>query len=540
MFLSILACNLSASHLEKAREAAAGGDVDVALEEYHQALEEDAAPEDKFMAFTERGELYHKQEEWDAAVADYSAALKVTQEDGRPVGDQNLVYMKRAEVYLTQEDWTAVVADLDQVLAQQPDHYEALARRGYAHLQLRNFEEAIKDLKASLQGDVVAANAELDNKRNLLDAYYRLAEAMRQLGEFNQAVQYYGEALTLAQDKDDQAEILAARGFVYSELNDNEKALADLDQALALQPEMALAYAYRSYVYGDLADYEAAIADATKAVELGSDLSDQRRASVIHARALAYLSLEQYEQAITDATESINLAGADTPETARTYDIRSNAYFALGDYERAIADASKAIELGTTDITALSDFHRTRAYAYYFAGNYEAARADIEAAISLDNAQPDADDFGLLGRIQYAQSDHQAAIQSFQQALSLAADDPWLHSDLGDIYYELENLEMAEAEYRAAIQGDPEVALFHENLGLILRLTERYAEAAQSYTRALELDDQRPYSWLGRGFAHYYLEQDETAIADLEKAMTFELEPDVVEVVEGVLSEIRP
>jgi len=589
ILLPLLACALGASHVEKARDAVAEGDTAKAFEEYRLALEEDdLEPSERFTALVERGDLYREQQDWDEALADYEAALLVTNEDGTPAGDQNSaysrqfetlmeradqnrteenwdaaladyeaaltltkeqgtavgdpnsVYEQRVELYVALQDWAAAVEDLDVILANQPDNYEALARRGYAHLQLRNFEQAIDDLKASLQGNVAAASADLDSKQNLVNAYLDLGNAMLDLGEYEEAVNNYNESLAVADNDDDIAEILAARGFVYSETGVYEKALADLNQALELKPDMALAYAYRSYIYGDQEDYEASIADATKAVELGTDLSDSRRATIIHARALAYLSTEQYELAVEDATESIRLSGEDNPNTARTYNIRSRANRLLGNYQQAIEDASRAIELGATDVVGLSGFYRSRAYAYYYVGENAAALDDLEAAISLDANQPNSDDYDLMGQIQYQQGDFEGSLQSYEQALSIAPEDPWLHNGRGDAYYELDDMENAEASYRAAVEFGPDIALFHENLGLVLRLTERYDEAIESYNMALSLDDGRPYSWLGRGLAHYSLTQDAEAISDLETALTFDLSPDLVDFIEGILAEIKP
>ncbi len=609
LLLSTLACALGASHLEKAREAVADGETETAFEEYKLALEEDDLPaEDRFAVLSERGDLYRNQENVEAALADYEAALNVTNAEGNPVGDRTSVYNRRVDIYVLQEQWPEVIADLDAILASQPDNYEALARRGYAHLQLRNFEQAIDDLKASLQGDIDAATDDLDNRRNLINAYYDLAQALLDVGEYDASIENYTEALNLADDTDDRVEILVARGFAYSEMYENEKALTDLNEAIGLDANEPLAYAYRSYVYGDQEKYEDAIADATKAIELGSDLSDARRGTIVHARAVAYLSTGQYEEAIVDATESIELAGVDVESTARTYNVRGQAYRYMGDYENAIADYTQAIEYGTTDVTALDNFYRNRAYSNYLNYSNKDALADIEAAISLNIEEPAAYDYDLIGRIEYEEGNYEAAIANYEQALALVTEnDPWIHNRLGDTYYELSAWDQAETQYRTAIElapeeplfvenlgftlnlagrpeealdtlfqaadlgsdnpwvyneiGDiyynfddlanaelayqsaievnPEVALFHENLALSLRLLERFEESIPSYDTALSLDPERPYSYFGRGISHYALSQDAQAIPDLETALTYEISDDLRTFIEERLAEMQ-
>ncbi len=513
LLLATLACSIGASHLEKAREAAAEGDTAKAIEEYQLVLDDDdAPPPDKFAALIERGEIYQNQESYETALTDYAAALSVNNEDGTPAGDATGVYNKRVQIYLSQKAWDEIVADLDKVLAIQPDNYEALARRGYAHLQLRNFEQAIADLKASLQGNVTSASDDLDSKTNLINAYYDLAQAMLDLGEYEDAVQYHTEALALTDDKDHRAEILIARGFAYSEMDDHDNALVDLDEAIALDPNLALAYAYRSYVYGDQGRYETAIADAGKAVELGTDLSDSRRASIIHARALAYLFIDQYEAAVTDATEAINLAGQDNPDAARTYNIRSQAYRWMGEYKKAIADASRAIELGTTDVTGLNGFYRSRAWAYYYNDDdNDKALEDIEAAMSLNTNDPNGYDFDLAGRISYETGDYNGAVNNYQQALALAPDDHWIHNRLGDAHYALEDWGSAETEYLAAIRLEDQEPLFYENLGFILSTSGRYDEAIDALLEAINLDTSNAWVYNELGDIFYELDDMETA-----------------------------
>ena len=55
---------------------------------------------------------------------------------------------------------------------------------------------------------------------------------------------------------------------------DYDQAIADFDEAIALDPQDALAYANRGYAYYNLGDDDKAIADYERALELGLELSD--------------------------------------------------------------------------------------------------------------------------------------------------------------------------------------------------------------------------------------------------------------------------
>ena len=105
ILLPLLACALGTSHIENAREAAAEGDTAKAFEEYRLALEEDdLEPAERFTALVERGDLYREQQDWDEALADYDAAVAVTNEDGTPAGDQNSAYSKQFDTLLERAD----------------------------------------------------------------------------------------------------------------------------------------------------------------------------------------------------------------------------------------------------------------------------------------------------------------------------------------------------------------------------------------------------------------------------------------------------
>ena len=534
LILLLLLAACSSDPLDAGRDAMTSGDFDTAIAEFSSVLDGgELSAEQRKEALSSRSMLHTGQNNFDAAQADILAALAITEGDSEAVvaTAEGLVGQ-----YSTLGEWEEVITVADAALAVDPANSNLLNARGEAHLELRNFDQAITDLKASLQGEVDAAQADASGFLGLHDAYFRLGRAMLDVGEYDEAVNAFTESYDAASGNAEEADALAERGFAYSENGQTDAALADFDQAIALNPDLAIGYAYRSYAFSAQENYEAAISDANRAVELGGDLDAGTRSAILHAKAFANIQVGEYEQALLDATESIQLEGVNEPNAARTYGLRARINNWLGNYEDAIADATQAIEIGSADIAALNGFFYRRAQAHYYMGDYGNALSDAEAALAIEETSTT---YELIGDINDASGNSDAAITNYQQAIALSPDDPWLHNYLGDIYYDIDDMGSAETEYRAAIRLDDQVSLFHENLGYALREQERYDESIAAYDEALRLNPDAEFSYFGRGYIHYLVLNDAEAIADFEKALTYDLSPDLADLINEFLAEIR-
>ena len=79
------------------------------------------------------------------------------------------------------------------------------------------------------------------------------------------------------------------------------------------------------------------------------------------------------------------------------------------------------------------------------------------------------------------------AILSYQQVLKLDPDYAPAHINLGTLYYNQSDYDLAEEHYRKAIECDPRYALAHFDLGNVLDETQRLDEAIAAYKAALQL-----------------------------------------------------
>ena len=100
--------------------------------------------------------------------------------------------------------------------------------------------------------------------------------------------------------------------------------------------DLSWAYYNRGIAYGAKGDYDRAIADFNEAIRL-----DPKSARAYGNRGNDYLAKGDYDHAIADYNEVIRL----DPKSARAYNNRGGAYSAKGDRDRAIADHSEAIRL---------------------------------------------------------------------------------------------------------------------------------------------------------------------------------------------------
>ena len=146
-------------------------------------------------------------------------------------------------------------------------------------------------------------------------------------------------ALELAGNYQDDALVYIKRGRHCLKNRDYERAIANFDKAIGLNPNHD-SYYNRGEAYYKNGNYARAIADFTKAI--GFNPSD---ASVYRNRAGAYYNKGDYARAITDCTKVIELDS----NYAAAYYIRGKAYDKKGDSIRSNADFDTVTQLQLSD-----------------------------------------------------------------------------------------------------------------------------------------------------------------------------------------------
>ena len=160
------------------------------------------------------------------------------------------------------------------------------------------------------------------------------------------------------------ADAYAARGADYALEKNYDKAIADFERAIELDPDKAEFKAAAAATYflrgatryeeGDnesaFADLDRAISDIEKIIELDPDNSEVRITigEAYLVRGIAHFQGGNYDRAIADLERAIELenSAADLKEAAAyAYLRRGVSHAEGGDHDRAIADFNRAVEI---------------------------------------------------------------------------------------------------------------------------------------------------------------------------------------------------
>jgi len=204
-------------------------------------------------------------------------------------------------------------------------------------------------------------------------------------------------------EANDMAGAFIARGNAHSSLKQYDRAIADYDQAIALNPGLAVAYSNRGLAYADKQQYDRAIADYDQAIAVNPDYT-----RAYYGRGRAHADKRQFDRAIADFDQAIKL----DPRYAAAYHQRGLALTMTRQYERARADYNLAIELEPDNARR----YNGRCWGLAIAGKaLDQALADCNTAIRLaPNTREYLDSRGLVhfkaGRLSAAEQDYSAAI----------------------------------------------------------------------------------------------------------------------------------
>jgi tetratricopeptide (TPR) repeat protein len=131
-------------------------------------------------AYIYRGLAQSRRRQFDAALKDEDAALRLDP-------DSNEALTVRGTIYTIRQEPDAAINDLNVVLRREPNRVDALAARGAAHGEKRDYEAALRDFDLVLR---------LDPRSSIV--YHERAMIYRLLGRHERAFTDFETAVRLA------------------------------------------------------------------------------------------------------------------------------------------------------------------------------------------------------------------------------------------------------------------------------------------------------------------------------------------------------
>ncbi len=181
-------------------------------------------------------------------------------------------------------------------------------------------------------------------------------------GNWRSAIRHSSRALLI---KPHDADILGMRGVAQLSLGNYERAIADLSQALQLQPT-ADTYINRAIAYRDAGEFEQSIVDCDEALKLRP-----QDISIYIEKAQTYRKSGDFNEAIVHF------------KSALKHDNEPSYYVQLaetqaegGEWDSALTTWQQALEISSDD----PEIYFSRGKAYAYRGEMEHAKADFESA----------------------------------------------------------------------------------------------------------------------------------------------------------------
>lgn len=305
----------------------------------------------------------------------------------------------------------------------------------------------------------------------------------------------------------DAQQTLYQEGVNKYEAGNYEGAIEDLNQAIKLEPQNALAYNRRGDAYYRLGDYEQAQADSSQAI-----LLNPQDANAYFDRGFAYSELGKYKEAIADYNQAIKL----NPQNAYAYYGRGIARTKLKDNKGAMGDFSKAIALKPQ----YTEPYLQRGILRRRLKLRQAAIQDFDTVIKINPS--DAKAYYQRGLTQFINQQKSEALKDYTDAISINPKYIEAYLNRGDVYSDLGNKLEATEDYNTILQIDPKFIAAYMHRGIHRFSFGDYKGAIEDYTQALKLNPNDVAAYNNRGNAYLELGNKKAANQDYSRAIAID------------------
>jgi Flp pilus assembly protein TadD len=182
-----------------------------------------------------------------------------------------------------------------------------------------------------------------------------------------------------------------------------------------------------------------------------------------------------------------------------------------------------AIPTSQAQRDSLSNSALSRGIDRYTSAQYDGAITEFRRAIGYSSfSDNSAKAYDYMAKAYLQESNTDAAIQTYQEAVKSYPTRAAFHTSLGDIYYKQGQLSEAEAEYKAAISLDSESTDSRYGLGQVYLNSERVDEAETQFKEVVRLSPGSSIGYYGLGQTYRKMGNYSDALTQLDKAVSLD------------------
>jgi len=291
----------------------------------------------------------------------YKDAIKTLQKAVKIRKDYAEAYNKMAFCNMQMKDFENAEKNLELSIKYKPDNFDSYKYWGRAcylskkyALAKQHYDEAekmdpldtelqffIAELRAAgqdIKGAIDMYNAILLEKENYAPAYINRGLLKFKLKQYAYAIKDMEQGVKLAKYKKIEDEVYNSLAQAKFEIDDFKGAIEDFDTLIKRNPKNEFAYTYRGAAKLNVNDFSNAINDLSEAIKLNA-----KSYVAYNFRGAAKGGLKQYIEALKDFDYSIKLKF----DYSSAYVNRASIRLASKDRKGACEDLTKADQLGS-------------------------------------------------------------------------------------------------------------------------------------------------------------------------------------------------
>lgn len=308
----------------------------------------------------------------------------------------------------------------------------------------------------------------------IADIYLNRSIIQKEKGNINAALKDINQAIQL---HGNDAVAYCNRGVLYEKMNDRERALEDYNKAIALNHDYAPAYYNRGSVYASMEVVDRAIMDYSKALSL-----DPSSTLSYYNRGIAFKMIGRADLAIEDMGSAIS----SNPQFAAAYAQRGLAYAESGEPEKALEDFNKALELDPNN----TEIYMKRGILHADAQRFDKAIEDITIFIKFTPGNSFA--YYIRAKAYRGKGDIERAMEDYNRVLELSPRMAGVYFERGQMQNQLERHEDALADFNASIELFPYNPFAYLHRGNTYKMLGNNKDALRDYLAYLKLNPNAP------------------------------------------------